>query len=214
MTSTTSIQIAEQLLREYALLATLDCAAQWKGASENCIVQLLTDAEACNGSIAELRTKAARLRSETRQRSFWGRFFKSAEEKQAASSIATLTKATQSLRETADDLQEKIDDTPSNRDEKTRMLNELKVRKKELQLEKRELSAHMKNIRTEARQRSADAATSITALVAGSKYTAAERHSIRVSKEQALAPHEDAKASLERQLLALDREILRIESFS
>ena len=214
MTSITSLQTAERILREHASLSTLEGVARWKGAAENCIVQLIAEAERCNSSIADSRTKAAQLRSETRQRSFWGRFFKSAEEKQVASSIAAQTKSVQSLRAIVDELQEQIDGTPGSKDEKVQMLNELKAQKKELQLEKRELSAQMKNIRTEARQRSADAATSFTALVAGSKYTAAERRSIRASKERALAPREDAKAALERRLLALDREILRVESFS
>jgi hypothetical protein len=71
----------------------------------------------------------------------------------------------------------------------------------------------MKDIRTSARQKSANAATSLTALLAGGKYTAAERRSIRYSKERALAPHEDTKAEIEREILTTERQIIRIETF-
>jgi chromosome segregation ATPase len=211
---TSSAKDAEWLLRQHQSVSTLAEMAHWKDAGEKCIIQLRAEAEECKTRIGELRARAGKLREETRLRSFFGRFFKSSEEKQVASSIVAQTKTVQYCFSTVDKLQVKIDDTPSSKEEKQQMLSELKAQKKELQIEKRELNSQMKNIRTEARQLSASAATSFSALVVGSKYSAAERRSIRASKERALAPREDAKAALERQLLTLDREILRIESFS
>lgn len=209
-----SLQAAEGLLKKHRSLSTLDDVARWKSVAEECIAKLSAEAEQRKLSTDELRGKAEQLRTETRERSFLGHFFKSTEEKQIASSITAQTKTAQSCWATAEELQEKIDNTPSSKEEKLKMLNQLKAEKKELQLEKRELNAQMKGIRTEARQRSVDVETSFTALIAGSKYTAAQRKSIRASKERALAPGEDAKAALERKLLALDREITRIEDFS
>jgi len=211
---TSSAQTAEWLLRQHQSISTLAEMAHWKDAAEKSIIQLTAEAEECTARIGELRAKASQLRTETRLRSFFGRFFKSSEEKQVGFSIVAQIKAVQSWLSTVDVLQGKIDDAPSSEEEKRQMLSELKTRKKELQLEKRELNSQMKNIRTEARQRSASAGTSLSALVIGTKYTATERRSIRAAKERALAPREDAKAALERRLLALDREILRIESFS
>ncbi|MEJ6000302.1 hypothetical protein [Paucibacter soli] len=94
------------------------------------------------------------------------------------------------------------------------LVKELKAVKKDLQLQKKELAVRMKDIRTVARQRSASAATSITAILTNRKYTAAERRSIVYAKERALAPHEDAKAAIERQILAMEHDILRVESFT
>ena len=93
------------------------------------------------------------------------------------------------------------------------LVKELKLSKKELQLRKKEIAAEMKGIRTDARQKSASAATSLTTILVGQKYTAAERRSIRQSKERALAPHEDSKSAIERQILAVEKEILRLEAF-
>lgn len=206
------ISSAQFLLDSHQSISSLADAMRWHTSAACTVAQLLGEAEASEKQVQQMREQAQQLRAESARKSFLGRFFKTADEKAVAASLKLASSAAKSCAVIAEKLQLSMDETPGSEAELLEMLKELKVRKKALQLEKRELNAQMKGIRTDARQRSASAATSLTAMLAGSKYTAAERRSIRVAKERALAPHEDAKAELERALLSVDHNILWLES--
>jgi hypothetical protein len=113
----------------------------------------------------------------------------------------------------AEKLQESIDFTPTSSTEQKLLLKELRQRKKELQLQKREVAASAKQIREEARLKSIRAGKFL-GIVYDSKLAAIERREIRYRREAAVAPHEDVKASIERQILQIDKDILWVERFT
>jgi nucleoid DNA-binding protein len=115
------------------------------------------------------------------------------------------------LEEIADHLLELIDFTPNDEADRKGLLKELRLEKKELQLQKREVAAEMKAVRTEARQ--AAARIEPIPLRGFSKYSAIDRRRIRREKESLLKPAENAKAALDRQLVAIDRRINWLERF-
>jgi hypothetical protein len=207
------IQIAQELLGSYASVTTISEASNWCKKAENSIVELKSFASRAKEEANDLDQLASSQRLESKEKSFLGRFFKSNDEKKTHSSINSLRGSIVSSQRLAENLQELVDITPRTKEEQVLLVKELKLSKKDLQLQKKEIAAEMKGIRTDARQKSANAATSLTTLLVGQKYTAAERRNIRQSKERALAPHEDAKSGIERQILAVEKEILRLEAF-
>ena len=207
------IQTAQDLVSSYASIATISGAVQWCTTAEQSIGELESFASKTKAEADELTRLALGQRVESKEKSFFGRFFKSADEKKTHSSIESLQGLVSASQKLAEQLQELVDITPKTKEEQISLIKELKISKKDLQLQKKEIAAEMKGIRTDARQKSASAATSLTTLLVGQKYTAAERRSIRQSKERALAPHEDAKSGIERQILAVEKEILRLEAF-
>ncbi len=154
------------------------------------------------------------MRQAAREKSFWGRFFKSAEEKANLASIHSCQQSISTCQRLGNAIQEKIDNTPTTKAEQVQLVKELKAQKKELQLQKRELAAEMKNIRTAARQKSSAVSTGWFAMAGDRKVTAIERREILRAKERALKPGEDAKVQVERVILAVEREILRLESLT
>lgn len=209
---TSEIQSAQDLLRSYASITTVTDAGSWCATAERCIEELESFTSQTVQRSAELGQLASAQRQYAKSKSFVGRFFKSAEEKATHSNLESLRGRIDSSRKLVERLQELVDITPRTREEQASLLKELKFSKKELQLKKKEVSAEMKGIRTQARQKSAGAATSLTTLLVGQKYTAVERRSIRKSKERALSPQEDAKSAIEHQILVVEKEILRVES--
>jgi hypothetical protein len=207
------IEAARHLLSLHATLSSITEAAKWRSETDSILASLVTTDVSAQEQTTHVARQASDLRIASREKSFFGRFFKSADEKAVQTERSKLQRTSELCRSLVADLQEKADDTPSARDEQAQLIKELKLRKKDLQLQKKEVNAEMKNIRTVARQKSANAATSLTTLFVGQKYTAAERRSIRYSKEQALTPHEDARVAIDRQILALERQILRMESY-
>jgi hypothetical protein len=113
----------------------------------------------------------------------------------------------------AEKLQESIDFTPNSSTEQKSLLKELRQRKKELQLEKREVAASAKQIREKARLKSIHAGR-VLGIIYDSKLAAIERRAIRYGREAAVAPHENVKASIERQILQIDKDILWVERFT
>ncbi|MFM6347925.1 MAG: hypothetical protein ACKPFK_22675 [Dolichospermum sp.] len=113
----------------------------------------------------------------------------------------------------AEKLQEAIDFTPNSSTEQKLLLKELRQRKKELQLQKREVAASAKQIREEARLKSIHAGRFL-GIVYDSKLASIERRSIRYRREALVAPHEDIKASIDRQILQIDKDILWVERFT
>jgi len=116
------------------------------------------------------------------------------------------------LTELANQLQESIDFSPNNMEEQKTLVKELRLRKKGLLVKKREVAAIMTELRTQARQLSAEAGK--VGFFYSSKTAAVERRSIRYAKEDALRPHENNKTAIERQLIQVDKDILWAERFA
>jgi small-conductance mechanosensitive channel len=110
-------------------------------------------------------------------------------------------------------LQAGADKTPTSVEEQREMLKELKHMKKEIAQEKRELNDAMRQIRLDARHAGAKVGTGMGLLLSNPTSRRLDRMSIRLNKEAALAPHEDAKAGIERRGLAIERAILWVERF-
>jgi len=105
----------------------------------------------------------------------------------------------------ASQLEAAIDFTPDTPNDLKELLKECRQRKKELQAERKAVGAEITAIRVGARQR--------TATVTPGEHAKEERRQITVAKELALRPHENQKADLERQIVALDRTIAWLERF-
>lgn len=208
------IESARALLKNYTALRRLEDVRDWRTEAEATISQLNAAYDTANSQAQHLTAYAQTLREESKQKSFLGHIFKSADEKSNKASLLEQQKIAESCQSLVEHLQERIDNTPSDKNEQTLLLKELKALKKELQLRKKEINAQMRDIRTTARQKSVDAAHSWTAILTNQKYTAAERRSIRYNKKNALAPHEDEKAVIDRQILSVEHEIIRVESYA
>jgi chromosome segregation ATPase len=144
---------------------------------------------------------------------FLKRLFASrSEEKQLASSIATARGGIASVETATSDLYELIDRTPSSKSEQKDMLAELRLLKKEVTTQKRSVNEAMQGIRTKARQDMASW-TGVSGRGVVGSVARLERMSIRHGKEGALAPHESTKASLERQIIDLERRINWVDRF-
>ncbi|UJB70728.1 hypothetical protein HRE53_06635 [Acaryochloris sp. 'Moss Beach'] len=112
----------------------------------------------------------------------------------------------------AEELQSSIDFTPNSVHEQKLLLKELRYRKKELLLQKRELSAEAKEIRNNSRVRSVKAGRFLG--IYNSKMAASERRLIRYQREAQVAPYEDLKTSIDRQILSIDKKIIWVERFT
>jgi hypothetical protein len=117
------------------------------------------------------------------------------------------------LEDMAEKLQISIDFTPNSDDGKKILLQELHQRKKELQIQKRELNLSTKQIRESARVKSAHAGR-VLGMMYDSNLAAYERRSIRYKKEALVAPYENLKVSIDRQILQIDKDILWIENIT
>ena len=105
-----------------------------------------------------------------------------------------------------------IDQTPTNKAEQKEMVSELRQLKKDLVLEKRTNNDELRQIRTTARQKSAEWTGTGGRGVLGSM-ARFDRARIRTSKEAALSPHEDSKTRIERQLIETERKINWVSHF-
>ena len=206
-------ETARHLISHHASLSSIASAAKWRSDADSVLASLATTEVSSQERARSNAHQTTQLRIATKEKSFLGRFFKSSDEKAARLEGVELQRTFAICRSLANNLQEKTDETPATKEEQAQLVRELRTTKKELQLQKKEVNAEMKNIRTVARQKSASAATSLTTLIVGQKYTATERRNIRNSKERALTPHEDARVTLDRLLFNVEREILRMESY-
>jgi primosomal protein N' len=144
---------------------------------------------------------------------FFKRLFASrVEEKLHASSTDTARTGITSVDKAIADLYELIDRTPASRAEQKQMLAELRLLKKEVSTQKRSLNEAMREIRTKARQ-DMTSWTGVSGRGVVGSVARLERMSIRHNKEAALAPHENTKALLERQIIDIERRINWVERF-
>jgi hypothetical protein len=118
------------------------------------------------------------------------------------------------INEMRDQLEAAIDKTPNSPEEQREMIADLKVVKKELQLLKREANEAMRQIRSDARAKSAKIGTTgFGALLSTPTSRRWSRVAVRLEKESNVAPHEQNRAVIERRLLVVERAIHWIERF-
>ena len=204
---------ANSLLKSVLSLSTFNDVKEWDEKAAIQIANIVAVVDKTKNELSHLNQQSQMALQEHEDKPFLNRIFSSNPERKFKSAIAELEKQRTILESLAEELQLKIDFTPNSSEEQKILIQELKQRKKELNAEKREVAAKMKEIRTIARQESANASYSVGALVGGSKYTAAQRRAIRYEKESKLAPHEDEKASIERQIIEADKLIIWAERF-
>jgi hypothetical protein len=126
--------------------------------------------------------------------------------------ICKVDKGITSVDKVIDGLMERIEKIPISRSEQKEMLRSLREYKKELALLKREANEIMRQTRIKSRQDMAK----WTGINRGTLGTLArvQRSSIRHQKESRLAPMENSKTSIERELIEADRKIAWIERFT
>lgn len=202
----------QRLMKEFKSLSTFEAVTEWDTRAQTEVDRI---ADVIQKLDTEITTESATLQQvklEHSQKPFFKRVFGgNKQEKETVSHLEQCRQYKTTLEELATELLESIDFTPNSLEDKKVLLKELKLRKKELQAEKKNVNVQMQSIRTEARQRN----TRVTnyGIRSLSKLATADRRNIRLNKEAALGPHEDAKAAIERQIIQLDRDILWIERF-
>jgi hypothetical protein len=72
----------------------------------------------------------------------------------------------------------------------------------------------MRDIRTVARQESANVPYTFTGIIGGSRARGYQRREIRYHKEASLRPHEDERSAIERQIIEIEKDIFWDERFS
>lgn len=205
---------ARELLRRSDSLSTFDDVNAWDSAAEAEVAKIrayLAKLDDFERSLGEIEQRARTLRA---QRPLLKRVFARAPWKRDARARRNFMKAARlKLPDLVDELQALIDKTPNSREEQQEMLKELRLVKKELNAEKRQVNEAMRQIRTDARQQGAKVGSGLGLFLSTSTSRRLDRMSIRLGKEAALSPHEDAKGALERQLLVVERALLWVERF-
>jgi hypothetical protein len=202
---------ARALLAEFENLRTFAAATDWDSRAGSEVERIVSVIRQLDGERGRLQSEAQQAERDKADKSLVGRLFSGrGRAKEIEQELAKYQNYRVALQALAERLQEQVDTTPNDAAERATLLKEYKAAKKELQLTKRELGVHMRAISTEARQRSA-AASDFS--IFGTKVMASERRAIRRQKEAVLAPSEDAKAAIERQLIKLDRQIVWAERF-
>jgi chromosome segregation ATPase len=140
-------------------------------------------------------------------------FASRSDEKQYKENINSADKTISSIESAKNHLQDLMDRTPRNKTEQSQMIQALKQHKKELTTEKKAINEGMRQTRIKARQDM----TSWTG-VSGKGFVGSvaryERVRIRNQKENALAPKEDAKTIIEKQVIEIDKNINRISKIA
>lgn len=209
----------QQLLTEFETLSTFAAVADWDQRAQTEIDRILGVLQSLIQSVAEQTEARDKAKREHEQKSFFKRTFGSPE------GLREITKRLEQwqgfqdrLEEMSSRLQELIDFTPSSKEEQKALLKELRQRKKELQLEKREINADMRAIREKSRASAASADMLLAGFRMGGlgspKLSAWQRRQARYARQSALKPQEDAKAAIERQLVELERDIMRAQRFT
>ena len=114
----------------------------------------------------------------------------------------------------ADQLEAAIEKTPNSPEEQKAMIKDLKLAKKELALRKREAAEAMRQIRVNARQRTAKVGVGIDALFSNPTTRRWTKVGIRLEKEARIAPHENERTQIEKRILVIERTIQWVERFT
>jgi hypothetical protein len=209
-----SLDQAQYLLGEFNSLAGFADAKAWDAAAEGEAARLQQQLAVLDDYELRLSTLEHRSEAEHQGKGFFSKLFSSPEHRDSiASARARVANTRPRLDALAKELESNTDRTPDSPEEQKAMLKDLKLLKKELNQHKKELNAEMRDIRTAARQASAKIGAGWDLVFSTPTSRRIERMSLRLNKETALAPHEDRKALLERQILFIDRTILWVERF-
>lgn len=201
-----------QLRAHFDHLRTFTDVAHWDAAATALAADL-------DRAIREMRAHCDGLMAQADQHArahavlpFFKRLFSSQGEQRALrSQAADAHQAINHIGAAMNDLLECIDYTPNDEKERKALLKELRAEKKELQLQKREIAAEKREINQAARNASANAGRFL--FMYDAKMAARERRAIRRDRVGQLAPLDDARHAIERQLRDLERRIMWVERF-
>ena len=197
---------ANSLATEIKNLRNLDEIAEWDKKATAEIEIMRSSLRAIEGKQQNITQSLALEKQEHEAKPFLSKLFDGRkEQKRLLAEQTRLASESTKIENLIDQFETAIDFTPDSPDDLKELIKECKQRKKELQTEKKAVSAQMTSIRVEARQRNANT-------ISG-KYGKWDRRSIQLNKESALKPHESEKASIERQIIQLDRIIVWLERF-
>jgi hypothetical protein len=206
----------QRLCAQFDGLRTFNDVAQWDAAALDAALTLQKLAEQTRLHQQGLFAQAEQLASAHAAAPFFKRVFSSrAPERTLRTEADQLSMTLQRIGQMINDLLERIDYTPNDEKERKALLKELRAEKKELQVQKREIAAHKRAVNHAARDASANAGINQGWIFTtyDSKQAAAERRAIRRQKIAELAPYENAKTVIERQILEIDRRIMWVERF-
>jgi len=210
--SSDALERFQRLRAQFDHLRTFDDVAHWDAAATSLVAELDREASEARSQQQELTAQAehhARLRAALPffKRIFAGRKVEVGFRVQATQAEAMIHR----LGNATNDLLECVDYTPNDEKERKALLKELRFEKKELQLRKREIAAEKREINREARNASANAGRVL--FMYDAKMAAVERRAIRRDRVAQLAPFEDARVAIDRQIHDLDRRIMWVERF-
>lgn len=202
------------LIGQFDKLQTFADATDWDNRVQTEIEHLSNTCRTIDAEISKRQLRLQEIEQEREQKPVIARMFGGKkEERQLQRDITELEGLKASCQNLIGNLQSRVDITPNNAEDQRRLLNELRLEKAELQIKKRALNARIREINVEARQKTADIPNTLTGVIGGSKYRAATRRSIRYNKEARLAPHEDEKSSIERELIHLEKDTVWEQKF-
>ena len=201
------------LTAELTNLNTFAEVNSWDEKAKAALAKITTDFELIEREVAATREEFQRLQAQFDAKSALLKLAgKGSEFKATEKRLAQFQMAQEQLDELAGRLQETIDMTPNSSDERKVLVKELRLQKKELQTQKKEITAEMRAIRVEARQKNAQVTN--YGFRSLSKLATAERRKLRLQREIELAPNEQTKATIEKQILKIDRLILWAEKLN
>jgi hypothetical protein len=201
------------LVREFETLSAIAAAVQWTRAAEGEISRMEAHIRSIPDREATIREAEAASRLEHRKKPFLRRFFTSHDLartiRQGRRAIAA---ASRELPGCIGDLRALIERTPDSLEKKKALLAQLRLLKKDLREQNSEASLVIREVRTAARQAQAKVGSSLaSALFTTPTMRRYKRIAIRTNKEKRIAPLEDVRVRIDRQLQAIEREIIRVE---
>ncbi len=199
----------DDLVKNYANLATFREAASWKSdayALTHLFENYLADLESYKTS--ELHSYNEAKNSRESLPALKRLSASQSIEKKHKSNIDQATKGIESVRKAIEILDEMIVAIPINKLEQKEILSDIRLYKKEIALQKRQINQSMRQIRTESRQKM----TALTGVNRGFAGDIArfQRRSLRLNKENQLAPLENVLAALDKELIEIERKIVLI----
>jgi chromosome segregation ATPase len=208
------LSVAKRLQSAFESLRTFGDVATWDRQAQEEIDRMRRTLETLSTTEAQVANVEATAKQAHGEKSFLRRTFTAAPEITAAAKWRKQVEAHRTqLNELMEELEAAIDKTPNSREEQQEMARELKLVKKELSIQKREANEAMRQIRSDARQRSAKVGSGLGMLLSNSKSRRFSRMGIRLEKEARVAPHESLRTQIERQILVVDKAIHWIERF-
>jgi hypothetical protein len=204
----------EQLSESLLSVSTYAAATEW-------IQKVAGETSALPNTLAAfdqmIAAELANLGQEKRsfeQQSFIQRTFGNHDSLDADSQrISTLRKQREQLAQLVEGMQQRTELVPDSQAKRDLILKTIRVQMKELKIRKKEAGLAMTEIKQGARVASEGAGVSWIGFY-NSTLAARQRRGIRHGKEEALQPYEDAKDFVDRQLIALEKQIIWLESFA